>query len=154
MLQNLIDERQILLCEDRSTSFRGTARIDIEHFKFDLRPSAESRISSKRHKGASKSNVERLKDIFSNEGCLPFEPENRIVAIISQVVFEQALRLSKKTQDVFLENPCGCPPILQLPPSCRLQCLTGYSRVKAAETFLEPGCRMWAVDLYLEGNGY
>ena len=140
MLQSHIDQRQLRLCEDRSSSFRGTACVELEQLSFD-KPSSDCGLS----------NITRLEGIFRTEGCFPVLPENRIVATINQEILEEVLRTSAITQRILLENPDGVPPLLKFPPAHQVSCLKGRSRVEAAKKVLLPGKRTWAVDLYLEG---
>ncbi|KIW86662.1 uncharacterized protein Z519_12717 [Cladophialophora bantiana CBS 173.52] len=140
MLQNLIDQRQLQLCEERSASFRGTVRVELDDLEFEKLPSADS-----------SANVARLREIFRTAGCYPLEPENRIVAIISDEKLKEILRTSKVTDHQLLENPDGIPPVVKFPAHCPLFCLEGRSRVEAAkQKILPPGKKHWAVDLYLE----
>jgi hypothetical protein len=140
MLQDLADERQLQLCEDRSASFRGTARVELDLLDFE----------KPRDKQAAK-NVARLRQIFRNEGCFPLEPEHRIVAIVSADRLHDVLRASAVTADQLLDNPNGMPPVLKFSRANLLCCLEGRSRVEAAKGLLAPGKRHWAVDLYLKG---
>jgi hypothetical protein len=141
MLQELADERQLSLCEDRSASFRGTGRVELDLLDFQ-KPSAN--LPSK--------NVARLRQIFRNEGCFPLEPENRIVALVTKERLGDMLRASAITSDQLLDNPNGVPPVLRIPRHSPLRCLDGRSRVEAAKGVLVPGKRYWAVDLYLKGG--
>ena len=141
MLQELADEKQLRLCEDRSASFRGTGRVGLDLLDFQKPP---DNLPSK--------NVVRLREIFRNEGCLPLEPVNRIVAIVSPEKLNDVLRASAVTHDQLLDNPNGVPPVLKIPRHDPLRCLDGRSRVEAAKGVLAPGKRYWAVDFYLQGG--
>ncbi|KAJ9607023.1 hypothetical protein H2200_008095 [Cladophialophora chaetospira] len=141
MLQDLADEKQLRLCEDRSASFRGTGRVELNLLDFKT---PRNNLPSK--------NVVRLRQIFRNEGCLPLEPENRIVAIVSPEKLNEVLRASAVIDAQLLDNPNGVPPVLTIPANDPLRCLDGRSRVEAAKDVLLPGKRYWAVDFYLRGG--
>jgi len=140
MLQDLVDCQQIRLCEDRSSSFRGTISVDLDRLTF-VQPPGDGLPE----------NVRKLLEIFCTKGCYPFEPENRIAAIIEPKNLQSTLQASGLSQHALLENPGGMPPMLNLPFEYPLRCLKGRSRVEAAKVHLPPGKRVWAVDLYLEG---
>ena len=147
MRQDLVEIEERKTCNDRSANFRGTAAVALEVLDFDIEGSGDNGGDNGRD------NEERLKSIFENEGCWRLEPENRISAIIDQQSLDDAIQASPAgtTLATLLENPCGIPPELRLPPNLRLKCLQGRSRVQAAKAFLSPKERSWAVDLYLEG---
>ena len=141
MFQDLADDKQLRLCEDRSASFRGTGRVELDLLDFQ-----------KTRENVPSKNVARLRQVFRNEGCFPLEPENRIVAIVSPEKLNEVLRASAVTNDQLLDSPSGVPPVLKIPRDDPLRCLDGRSRIEAAKGILVPGKRYWAVDFYLQGG--
>ena len=137
-------EDEIRRLENKSSSFRGNAKIHLKHLQFD----ESKEVSLSLH--LDPKNVARLIKIFELEGCLRLEEEHRIPAIINDATLQQALISSSLTNADLLTT--GVPPELQLPRSTRLNCLHGRHRIAAAQQILLPGNKWWTVDLYTEGS--
>lgn len=131
-------ERQVI--QDKAANFRGTALIHMRHLDFanPIRP-------------LSGSIVQRLKRNFGLAGCLQYEPEYRIPAIIDSDNLDSSLRASGTTREMFKATRSLGPIQLQFQDNVRLNCLHGQHRIVAAKEHLPPKDHWWVVDLY--GNG-
>ncbi len=136
-------EDEIRRLENRSSSFRGSARIHLKHLLFE----EPKGMSLTLH--LDPKNVARLVKVFELEGCLRLEEEHRVPAIINEAILQEALSSSSLTNADLLTT--GVPPELQLSQFTRLNCLHGKHRIAAAQQTLLPGNKWWTVDLYSEG---
>ncbi len=136
-------EDEIRRLENKSSSFRGSAKIHLKHLLFE----EPKDVSLSLH--LDPKNVARLIKIFELEGCLRLEEEHRVPAIINDAILQEAISSSSLTNAELLTT--GVPPELQLPQSTRLNCLHGRHRIAAAQQILLPGNKWWTVDLYTEG---
>ena len=143
MNQNQVEVIEQQLYQDRGSSFRGTARIRFTHLNFsDLCP-----------RKPNKSITARIREAFSNSGCLRLEPKHRIPALINQDILDAAIEASSiESLAALLGNQTKQPPELTLPDHVRVECLQGLHRVEAAKEFLPRRDWWWTVDLYLEGK--
>lgn len=137
-------EDEIRRLENKSSGFRGSARIHLKHLQFK----EPKDLSLSLH--LDPKNVARLVKIFELEGCLRIEEEHRIPATINETVLQMVLSSSSLTNAELLTT--GVPPELQLPQYTRLNCLHGRHRIAAAQQILLPGNKWWTVDLYTEGS--
>lgn len=136
-------EDELRRLENRSSSFRGSARIHLKHLLFE----EPKGVSLSLHLDSK--NVARLVKVFELEGCLRLEEEHRVPAVINEAILQEALSSSSLTNADLLTT--GVPPELQLPQFTRLNCLHGRHRIAAAQQTLLPGNKWWTVDLYTEG---
>ncbi|KIW30935.1 uncharacterized protein PV07_02626 [Cladophialophora immunda] len=95
-----------------------------------------------------KSNVERLKKAFQDEGCWPLPLPNHIPAQIDKQSLDAALRHSQRSIKELFVGPRAEYPELEFPPGYQLRCLDGQSRALAAAKVLPVADRRWIVDLY------
>lgn len=111
--------------------FRGCVIIKIQDFQLDFH--------------FDQKNVSRLLKIFQIEGCANLDPENRMTAIISSDVLEEALKEGHVTKSSLFDP-------VQLPYLClgngNIKILQGQHRARAAFQF---GVNEWLVDLFLDG---
>lgn len=106
--------------------FLGTARIRLEHLRF------ESGVRDYDEK-----NVARLINVFKLEKCQREAPKNRIPAIISSTMLGEWQRSEQPTE-------------LLLSSADTILCLHGKHRVIAAREFLLERDQWWIVSLYDE----
>ncbi|KAF8545287.1 hypothetical protein BDD12DRAFT_976954 [Trichophaea hybrida] len=127
--------------QQRDQSFKGSAWVRISAIN----------ISSATGREVNVKNVERLKNIFELEGCLPKHPHHHVPVLVKQGDFESGLRSSDVTA-ANLKN-CGTanPPTLKFPDRA-LECLHGKHRLLAARSHLPPKDQLWVVDLYVESS--
>lgn len=137
-------EEQTKRLEEKHSSFRGSARIQLKHLQFEEK--IEQRRSGDDFHLDTK-NVDRLTHIFEIEGCLRLDVDNYVPAIIGEETLQDSIRTSGlKDGSELLDR--RVPPKLRLPPALKLQCLHGRHRIAAANEFLLPGDKWWVVDLY------
>ena len=89
-------------------------------------------FSPKRIRDINRENVERLKEIFKEEGCLRKELLERHVPIIINIrELNRAIECSDSdiTLDTLLDNLGELPPLLEFPPNTRIKCLNGKHRI-------------------------
>jgi hypothetical protein len=67
-------EQESKLAEDCEQNFRGTVYISLRRLKFETEYSRD----------IDKKNIERLKRIFSRQGCLRLSPSNHVPVIINE----------------------------------------------------------------------
>lgn len=102
-------------------------------------------------KGPNAENVQRLARLFKeSRGCRPGEVENHIPAIIKDADLREALALSGLNREA-LRPHSGKFAKLEFPPGFRLECLTGQSRVQAAEEVSRSREPRWVVSLFIAG---
>ncbi|KAF2802660.1 uncharacterized protein BDZ99DRAFT_482785 [Mytilinidion resinicola] len=87
------------------SSFRGTARINLESLEFN---------SLRRVLDVS--NVKRLVGVFQELGCDSLDPQNRIPGLLSQQDLDEALVSSGESATALFQKPF---PMLKLPPNKR-----------------------------------
>jgi Protein of unknown function (DUF3723) len=83
-----------------------------------------------------KKNIDRLKNIFDEQGFLRAEPERYIPAIVSMTDLAKAIEFTASPSvsiDKLLDNPKELPPLLKFPPGVHIECLTGKHRIQAAK---------------------
>lgn len=93
--------------------------------------------------------VDNLIRVFRKTRCRRYDPENHIVAVITNTALRRALTESGLKQSA-LAHPAknGSFHLLHLPPGHKLQCLYGQHRTKAGEMFLPYNDRWWTVQLH------
>lgn len=101
-----------------------------------------------------KSNVNRLKKAFQDEGCWRLPLPNHIPAQIDKQSLDAALRHSQRSSKELFVGPRDEYPELEFPPGYQLKCLDGQSRALAAAKVLPVADRRWIVDLYAAGMRY
>ena len=149
MKQSEAYDHEDKICRDKASNFRGKARIMLEVLQF----------TSESMKEIDEKNVERLKCIFEEGGCLREAPERHVPAIIRSADLAAAVKFTA-SPDVSLEkllnNPKELPPLLKFPPNVHIECLSGKHRIQAAKEsrVLKPSEKWWIVDLYLEGTSH
>jgi hypothetical protein len=109
------------LFDDRNSYFRGTARVRFENLHF---------VYTHDRKVEDKKLIENLEDKFESEGCFPFEPKNRIPALVDQATLDSISNSIDQT--ALLDNRGGLPPELKVPSDISIECLDGRLRVQAA----------------------
>ena len=89
-------------------------------------------FSPKRIRDINRENIERLKEIFKEEGCLRKELLERHMPIIIDIgELNRAIECSNSntTLDTLLDNLEELPPLLKFPPNTRIECLNGKYRI-------------------------
>ena len=143
MFQEFVDRVDQSISKQRAASYLGSARVKFEDLEFSFYSTEDD-----------SKNIKRLRGVFKKAGCFPLKAENRIPALIDPTVFENAIRLSGIPVQQIQRPEEGNLPQLYLPPSYKLRCLQGRSRVLAAEVILPIVQHSWAVDFYAEGGFY
>ena len=128
---------------ERHSLFRGVARVDLERLQIELAPQSET-IEEK--------NVQRLKRIFTLEGCNRMNPEHHAAVLVSRQQLGFLLLASQTTQAALLNVTNKMPPKLMVSAHEPLLVLHGRHRLLAAKECLRPGDDWWTVDLYLDGE--
>ena len=136
MTQFLTNEWEVLVGKNRVLTFCGTALIAFHHLDF-----YETSIR--------KANVRRLLEIYRTEGCLRFQPQNRIAALVTRQDWELAISQARISKEDLLDPTKIQPPRLCEGTNIRVHCLGGGSRIEAAKQFLSPSDHEWLVELYL-----
>ena len=132
---------ELLLEEERTRCFRGTIKIDIEHLHFgdpDFREIDES-------------NVQRLIDVFEQEGCRRLRPDHHIPAIVDDNVLRTWLGEGHQSGADLLSRDPSHWPFVRL-RNGTLRVLHGRHRITAARQYLVGQDRWWAVDVYTAGK--
>ena len=81
-------------------------------------------FSLKRIRDINRENIERLKKIFKEEGCLCKELLERYIPIIIDIrELNRAIKCSNSdtTLDILLDNLEKLPPLLKFPPNTRIK---------------------------------
>ncbi|KAI9676517.1 MAG: hypothetical protein M1817_000675 [Caeruleum heppii] len=130
---------ELSLLKQKKAHFRGSARVQIKHLRFETHKSSGTR-------SLDPANVRRLERIFEIQGCARLDPEHYVPALISKADLDRTLARSAITPAIL--HRFDEPPTLDLDPTTRLTCLHGKHRLQAAEHFLLPGDKWWVVDLY------
>jgi hypothetical protein len=146
MKQSEAGEYEQRISRDKASKFRGKARVMLEVLQF----------SPENLRDIDEKNVERLKEIFEEEGCLREEPERHVPAVIDMGDLTRAIQFTGSDEvslDRLLDNPKKLPPLLKFPLGVHIECLNGKHRIQAAREFpgLKPSEKWWIVDLYLNG---
>jgi Protein of unknown function (DUF3723) len=84
-------------------------------------------FTPKNMRDIDKKNIDRLKDIFNEQGCLQTEPERHIPAIVSMTDLARAIEFTASPSvsiDKLLDNPKELPPLLKFPSGVYIKCLT------------------------------
>ncbi|OAL33366.1 hypothetical protein AYO20_07377 [Fonsecaea nubica] len=144
--QSEVNDYQRDIVRDKASNFRGKARVMLNVLRF----------TPENIRDLDRANVERLKAIYEEEGCLREGPERHVPAIISLADLTRAIEFtgtSEVSLDRLLDNPKELPPLLKFPPNVHIECLTGKHRIQAARESakLRAVDKWWIVDLYLEG---
>jgi hypothetical protein len=137
------EEKEQILCTDKALAFRGTATILLKSISFG--EPGQSR------KGAIyKKNVERLKNIFIEQGLIRRERRNHVLALVD----ENRLNIALAQAGLQLEDLSKFPyPHLEFPQEYKLDCLVGHHRLTALSHFsdiLYEENPWWTVRLYLK----
>ena len=141
MEQSMFTDAELQLSTERRLKYQGTAKISLD--QISRHPSATQQLNPR--------NIERLCDIFREDGCHRFDIQNHVTAIVSRRHLKRARRAARITADDLLTKPPEKNPGLCF-PSGQVHCLHGQHRLKAAEKTLAPSERWWTVDLYLDGE--
>ena len=89
-------------------------------------------FSPKRIRDINRENIERLKEIFKEEGYLRKEPPECYIPIVIDIrELNQAIKYSNSdtTLDTLLDNLGELPPLLEFPPNTRIKCLNSKHRI-------------------------
>jgi hypothetical protein len=127
--------------QDRSTSFRGTVRIRLEHFNFDY-PNPRNERERERV-------VQSLATRFREGGCYRLVPDHYIPALLDYNTFNLILQSLNLSAEGLIECSSKLPPEPILPRGTQLWCLHGRSRIEACREALPVSERWWTVNLYL-----
>ena len=122
--------------------FVGVARVQLRSLNFD-HPLAEP------HRDLSKKAVNRLKRIFTIEGCLREQSENYVNAVVDRQHLRSALREANLRESDLIPGDDGRAPAL---PILKVSCLHGLHRVRAAQKFLDRDDQWWTVRLFSDGE--
>jgi hypothetical protein len=116
----------------------GTARANISSLEFIEGRQIDDRI------------VKNLINVFQQERCRRYDPENYIPVLLTQANLRRVLRSSKLTK-ADLKRPAhdGSLCLLKTAKNQMLRCLHGRHRIKAAEQFLPYDDRWWTIRIYL-----
>ena len=136
-----MDARQAERAAIKSRCHRGLARIDLSALDFGF-------SLQRGHREASDKLVCSLERKFELQGCLRFDDENYIPAIIEDNVLRLAIS-EAGLAELSIRNNDGFIPHLKIP---HLDCLHGLHRVLAAERHLDEDERWWTVSLYSKGE--
>ncbi len=119
----------------------GVARINLSALNFDhsLRHN---------HRELSDKVVERLRKIFTTEGCLRLDDENHISAVVDSGVLATALSVAGLGMESLRRGDDGFIPHLII---SSVKCLHGLHRIAAAKAHLDDNDQWWAVRLYSDG---
>ncbi|KAK4982611.1 hypothetical protein LTR50_007666 [Elasticomyces elasticus] len=119
--------------------YRGLVRVDIDALDF-----AHGTV----HRPISERNVDRLRQVFTLEGCRRYTEKNYITAVVDLPTLERALLDFDLQLDGLLQR-CAPQDIPKL--SCaKLRCLHGLHRVSAALQHLDENDRWWIVKLFTD----
>lgn len=119
--------------------FKGSARVKISSICL---PNDQPRAVDQR-------NVQRLKEIFRREGCLPNNPLHHVPVLVSISDLENSLQQAQvKLEDLRSQYN---PPTLVF-GSKILECLHGKHRLLAGDDYLAPKDKYWVVDLYVNAD--
>lgn len=134
-------QRETQLATERRLKFQGTAKVSLDEIQFD------SQISRQ----LDQRNVNRLCNIFQEEGCQNLAVAHRVPVIVARHHLVAALQRANVSARALLINPESEMPYLRLPQG-QLRGLHGRHRIAAGlEVLLSSADRWWAVDLYLNG---
>jgi len=140
--QLLLETRDCAARNQRDAMYRGTGRINVRYLRADD-PSDVQQSQFLRAK-----NVERLKDIFTTEGCHRLDPRNYIAARVSQRETDSLIIASNIAPSDLLN---GSLPEINLVEQMKLRVVHGKHRVEAAREHFAPLDAWWPVDLYSDG---
>jgi hypothetical protein len=140
-VQHYTTEQEKKLIEDWEENFRGIACVSLRKLIFKPKYSRD----------VDKKNVERLKGIFTRQGCLRLSLSNYVLVIINEQDLKVALQCLRRTLKDLLNSTQDTPLKLTLPPNYMLKCLYSQHRILAALEILRPKEEWWIVDLYLLG---
>ncbi|KAJ5117538.1 hypothetical protein N7448_011170 [Penicillium atrosanguineum] len=135
----MFTDTELQLATERELKYQGTAKLDLSHIS--CHPSTARQLDQK--------NVERLCEVFRNDGCYRLDVQNHVTAVVTRRHLKRARRAARITADELLSNPPEKYPSLSF-SSGQVRCLHGQHRLKAAEETLAPSERWWTVDLYLD----
>src|SRR6187551_1819748 len=113
------DEEKLVV--EGQLKFRGIARVKLQvlHFPWsDLRD-------------LDKKKVELLKSHFRNHECRRLEPQNHVLAVISEEELKAAIERSPNVEEETLLGREAAHSELVFPADYRLRCLHGFHRIQA-----------------------
>lgn len=132
-----MEESDVLSFREKSTFFLGRAKVQISNLDFDR----VVQIHEKRH-------VEKLVDVFREEGCHRLDPWNHVPVIVSRTLLSQSLQTSGVSHDDLMKE--GEPAALEF--SVDLPLLHGRRRLLAAEAEDCLWNKWWVVEMYSDGR--
>ncbi|CAI6337035.1 unnamed protein product [Periconia digitata] len=128
------------LAKIQANYYCGLARVHLRSLDFS------HNLTQQKHREISKKNVDRLRNIFSRNGCLRLQEENFINATVDAESLGDAMANAKITQASLLQLRAGSDlPLLSFR---HLQCLSGAHRIEAAKEFLDGNDQWWVVRLF------
>lgn len=125
----------------RLREFRGYAKIPLSSLNFD------HALSGERHRTLSQRNVNRLRHIFSLEGCHRYDENNFVSGIVDSNELAEALHAIGFSPTATLEAPTDAESIPLLKVR-NIKCLYGLHRVRAGQQYLDVENQWWIVKLY------
>ncbi|CRG91095.1 Titin [Talaromyces islandicus] len=134
-----ITDNELRLDTERNEKYQGTAKIDLDRISFH--PNLSRPIEQK--------NIDRLCEIFRQEGCHRLKVQNHITAVVSRESLQAALRAARKTPEDLLATDPEKFSRLRFSTG-QVLCLHGQHRIQAGAEVLPEGDRWWTVDIYLD----
>ena len=127
----------------RANCYRGVVRVPLSTLDFN------HPLALEKHREVSKQNVQRLEQIFEQNGCLRLQEENVINAIVYDEELPSLLSSSTLTAEQLQQIAWACDaPALDLG---NLRCLSGLHRIEAAKRYLDDNDKWWIVRLFSAG---
>lgn len=113
---------------EKSRAFLGSVKIPLEKLRHEELPDNPRQLDDE--------NVERLVNVFHDEGCQPRESDNHVPTLIPR----SAVPLLRVGDDFQLFDPDHA-----------LTYLNGRHRIEAGRKFLTGNSKWWVADLYSDG---
>jgi hypothetical protein len=122
MRQSEAGDYKRAISREKALKFRGKAYVILKVLYF----------SPKYIRDINKENIERLKEIFKEEGYLYKELLKHYMPVIIDIKkLNQAIKCSgsNTTLNTLLDNPGELLPLLKFPPNTRIKCLNNKHRI-------------------------
>ena len=124
------------LQQEKIARLRGYAKVRLEDLDFEQNREPDYKT------------VERLKNVFEEEGCDRANPANFLPALVKLESLQGLAVLADLCQ--FLDSMISAP-LITLGPEEKLTCLHGKHRILAAKKVLCRSDQWWVVALYDDG---
>ncbi|QKX63195.1 uncharacterized protein TRUGW13939_10364 [Talaromyces rugulosus] len=138
-MEFMLTDTELRLDTERNEKYQGTAKIDLDRISFH--PNLSRPIEQR--------NIDRLCEIFRQEGCRRLKVQNHITAVVSRESLQAALRAARKTPEDLLATDPKKFSHLRFSTG-QVLCLHGQHRIQAGAEVLPEGDRWWTVDIYLD----